>query len=195
MLDTTTFRFTREGKVAFYNQVLNRYNDFADKRRQEPQLVVVNKAYNNEENKVEQENKIETSIENEMIVSVPKAMKQKAWRLLDKIKCVAVWNDRVELVYRNNAVYMSNIVDLVNDVLRKRKLVEPVGWKMFVLGFKDVNTPIDLVGNPGRWIHMQTASVDEDDTPKESDSPFGRYRQQLPLWRRSCNACVGNLTK
>ena len=121
MLDTTTFRFTLEGKVAFYNQVLNRYNDFADKRRQEPQRVVVNKAYNNEENKVEQENKIETSIENEMIDSVPKAMKQKARRLLDKIKCVAVWNDRVELVYRNNAVYRSNIVDLVNDVLRKRK--------------------------------------------------------------------------
>ncbi|KAI0230817.1 hypothetical protein LSAT2_018828, partial [Lamellibrachia satsuma] len=86
-----------------------------------------------------EENKIETSIENEIIDSVPKAMKQKARRLLDKIKGVVGWNDRGELVYRNTAVPRSNIVDLVNDVLRKGKSFEPVGWKTFARGLKDVN--------------------------------------------------------
>ena len=73
-----------------YNQVLTRHS--AEKRRQEPLRVVGNKATSNEENK------IETSIENEIIDSVPKAMKQKARRLLDKIKGVVGWNDRGELV-------------------------------------------------------------------------------------------------
>lgn len=38
-----------------------------------------------------------------------------------------------------------NTVDLVNDVLRKRKSFEPVGWKTFTRVLKDVNTPMDLM--------------------------------------------------
>ena len=69
-------------------------------------------------------------------------------------------------------MHRSNIVDPVNDVLRKRKSFEPVGWKTFARGLKDVNTPMDLVGNHDRWIYMQTASIDDDDdTFKESRRP------------------------
>ena len=85
-------------------------------------------------------------------------MKQKARRLLDKIKGTVSWNDRGEMVYRNVPVPGSNIVDLVNDALRKRKSFQPVGWKMFARGLKAVNAPMDLIGNPECWIYIQTTT-------------------------------------
>ena len=95
---------------------------------------------------------------NEIIDRVPKSLKQKARRLLDNIKGTVSWNDRGETVYRNVPVPGSYIVDLVNDALRKRKSFQPVGWKTFARGLKDVNAPMDLVGNPDRWIYMQTTT-------------------------------------
>ena len=62
-------------------------------------------------------------------------------------------------MYRNVPVPGSNIVDLVNDALRKRKSLQPVGWKMFPRGLKDVNAPMDLIGNPERWTYIQTANT------------------------------------
>ena len=60
---------------------------------------------------------------------------------------------------RNVPVPGSNVVDLVNDALKKtRKSFQPVGWKMFARGLKDVNAPMDLIGNPERWIYIQTTT-------------------------------------
>ena len=61
-------------------------------------------------------------------------------------------------MYRNVPVPGSNIVDLVNDALRKRKSFQPVGLKTFARGLKDVNAPMDLVGNPERWSYIQTTT-------------------------------------
>ena len=61
-------------------------------------------------------------MENEIIDTVPKSLKQKERRLLDKIKGTVSWNDCGEIVYKNAPVPGSNFVDLVNDALRKRKL-------------------------------------------------------------------------
>ena len=98
-------------------------------------------------------------MENEIIHSVPKSLKQKARRLLDKIKRTVSWNDRGEMVYRNAPVPRSNIVDFVNDALRKRQSFQPVAWKMFARGPKEVNALMDSVGNPERWIYIQTTTL------------------------------------
>ena len=139
-------------KVVLYNQVLMRYNIFSDKSSQQPVRV-------KEDEEEDKEKRIESGLENEIIDSVPKSFKQKARRLLDKIKGTVSWNDRGEMVYRNVPVPGSNIVDLVNDALRKRKSFQPVGWKMFARGLKDVNAPMDLIGNPERWTYIQTATA------------------------------------
>ena len=41
----------------------------------------------------------------------------------------------------------SNIIDLVNDVLRQRKGIEPTGWQPFAEWPKAMNVPQDFVGN------------------------------------------------
>ena len=142
-------------KVVLYNQVLMRYNVFSNKSSQQPVRVTIAKASVREDEEVK-ETRAEPGVENEIVDSVPKSLKPKARRLLDKIKGTVSWNDRGEMVYRNVSVPGSNIVDLVNDALRKRKSFQPVGWKTFARGLKDVNAPMDLVGNPERWSYIQT---------------------------------------
>ena len=145
-------------KVVLYNQVLMRYNIFSDKSSQQPVRVTIDKPPVKEDEEEDKEKTTESGLENEIIDSVPKTLKQKARRLLDKIKGTVSWNDRGEMVYRNVPVPGSNIVDLVNDALRKQKSFQPVGWKMFARGLKDVNAPMDLIGNPERWTYIQTAT-------------------------------------
>ena len=60
----------------------------------------------------------------------------------------------------------SNIIDLVNDVIRHRKGSEPTGWQAFA----DMNIPQDVIGNRERWDWMHRApETPETDyiTPKQ----------------------------
>ena len=141
-------------KVVLYNQVLMRYNLFSNKARQQPVRVTIGKAPVKEDEE-DKESRAELGVEYEIIDSVPKSLKQKARRLLDTINGTMSWNDRGEMLYRNAPVPGSNIVDLVNDALRKRKSFQPVGWKTFARRLHDVNAPMDLVGNPECWIYIQ----------------------------------------
>ena len=97
------------------------------------------------------------SVENDVLKSVPKTMMTKAERLLQRIKShpEVSWNSRGELEYQGQVIENSNLTDLVNDVLRKRRNVgEPIGWKTFASALHHLNVPQDLVGNPDRWKFM-----------------------------------------
>ena len=69
-----------------------------------------------------------------------------------------------------------NIIDLVNDVLRQRKGIEPTGWQPFAEGLKAMNVPQDFVGNNKKWEWMHRSKelycpssspqVDEEDVFK-----------------------------
>ena len=154
-----------------------RYNIFSDKSSQQPVRVTIDKPPVKEDEEEDKEKRTESGLENEIIDSVPKTLKQKARRLLDKIKGTVSWNNRGEMMYRNVPVPERNIVDLVNDALRKRKSFQPVGWKMFARGLKDVNAPMDLIGNPERWTYIQTATPSV--TGKET-TPIAGCRGRRP---------------
>jgi hypothetical protein len=47
------------------------------------------------------------------------------------------WNEKGELKYKGGTVRGSNVVDLVNDVLRKRKYFNPQGWEAFGEALRD----------------------------------------------------------
>jgi hypothetical protein len=68
-------------------------------------------------------------IDDDIVESVPKTMKAKAQLLLKKMKSSLdiSWNEKGELKYKGETVQGSNVVDLVNDVLRKRKYFNPQG--------------------------------------------------------------------
>ena len=80
-------------KVVLYNQVLMRYNIFSDKTGQQPVHVTIDKPPVKEDEEEDKEKRTESGLENEIIDSVLKSLKQKARRLLDKIKGTVSWND------------------------------------------------------------------------------------------------------
>ena len=91
-------------KVVLYNQVLMCYNLFSNKASQQPVRVTIDKAPVKEDEE-DKEMRAELGVEKEILDSVPKSLKQKARRLLDKIKGTVSWNDRGDMVYRNRALH------------------------------------------------------------------------------------------
>ena len=71
-------------KVVLYNQVLMRYNIFSDKNSQQPVHVTIDKPPVKEDEEEDKEKRTESGLENEIIDSVPKSLKQKA--LVSSIK-------------------------------------------------------------------------------------------------------------
>ena len=78
--------------------------------------------------------------------TVPKTMQAKARRLMEHLKRDIAWTARGELIHEGVPVVGSNVVDLVNDLLRKRK-TDPPGWQPFARQLRAINLPMELVGN------------------------------------------------
>ena len=96
--------------------------------------------------------------EKDILESVPINAKKKAQLLLNRIKASdgsVGWNAQGELLVKGRPVAGSNILDLVNDVLRKRQHFNPHGWEEFAQALRDTNVPQDLIGHPDRWAYIQ----------------------------------------
>lgn len=96
------------------------------------------------------------AIEDQIMASVPKTFQKPAALLLKRVKADPAmgWNARGELVVDGNSIPNSNMVDLVNDIIRKRKNFSPVGWEVFSRRLRAGNIPQDLVRNPDRLAYM-----------------------------------------
>ena len=71
--------------------------------------------------------------------------------LIQKLKDhsdVISWNDNGQLVLEGSVIPNSNIVDLVNDAMRKRKGFNPEHSSTFAKALTKINVPEDYVGNP-----------------------------------------------
>ena len=85
--------------------------------------------------------------------SVPKMMQNHAKLLVQKLKDhsdVISWNDNGQLVLEGSIVPNSNIVDLVNDVMRKRKGFNPEHSNTFAKALAKINVPEDNLKNLDR---------------------------------------------
>lgn len=111
-------------------------------------------------------------LEKEILDSVPKSLKGKAELLLKKMKSSPemTWNEKGELTFKGETVKGSNVVDLVNDVLRKRKYFNPEGWETFGEALREANVPQDLIGHEDRWRYIH----------QTKRTPRARKRQQSP---------------
>ena len=160
-------------KANLYQQTLRRYmqrvGDYKD-RRLPDKINPGDQALPSDEQPADQT----TIIEQDVLQSVPKTMRGRAERLLHRLKSHpdVTWNSRGEIEYQGLTVKESNITDLVNDVLRKRRnAAEPVGWKTFATALQRMNVPQDLIGNPDRWKYMRGRTPDT----------LKRRREQTPL--------------
>ncbi|KAJ8042582.1 hypothetical protein HOLleu_09367 [Holothuria leucospilota] len=95
----------------------------------------------------------------------------KAAQLLRKINSSngdLSWTDKGELVVKDRVIKVSHMVDFINDVVRKRKGIIPIGATDFAKGLAELNLPRELVGNPDRWKEMTRWL--EDPTPEIDSS-------------------------
>ena len=147
-------------KVTLYNQVLQRYNVLVDKRVKEPvRVIAVGKEVGTEPEKT-------SSMEADVVNTVPKSLQFKARRLMEHLKRNVVWSDRGELIHEGVPVAGSNVVDLVHDLLRKRKTGDPTGWQSFARQLHVINIPMELVGNAIRKAYIQQTATPAAATPR-----------------------------
>ena len=85
----------------------------------------------------------------QIIDSVPKTIQNRA-KLLKDHSDVISWNDNGQLGLDGSTIPNANIVDLVNDVMRKRKGFNPEHSSTFAKALAKINVPEDYVRNPDR---------------------------------------------
>ena len=185
ILDTSTL--SEHDKVSAYEQVLYKYltkvNKVNSRQVQPPPLA---SASAEPRQPVEERN---IRLEKRAIDSLPKTLQTKGRVLLDHIKETTDlnWNDRGELVRHGETVSGSNIFDLVNELLRTRKLgTQPTGWESFAAALKESNIPMELVGNKKRW-QATRESIARAESPPRAEPPDYRtpYRKRLRARKRS----------
>src|SRR6218665_3524486 len=92
-------------------------------------------------------------VETMVLETIPKRWRTQATRLLKHIKRNpnVSWNDKGELVLKKTILPKTHVVDLVNDLSRKRTMTPaPAGWKQLANALKKYNIPRELVGNKDR---------------------------------------------
>ena len=111
----------------------------------------------------------------EIVATMPKSLHIKARVLTARIKKMVDWNDRGELLHECVAIPGSNINDLVNDLVRRRKTFDPIGRRQLVSQLRSSNIPMELVGNVARRRHIQTGEI----TPRKKQTVSRQKTQAL----------------
>ena len=162
MQDALESSVNEHDKADLYYQALRRFLNRAEQYKERnymkppPPAPIEKEQTQNQTNSHPQD--VTDSVERDVIDSVPKSMKTKAERLLHRLKSnpEVKWNNRGELEFQGKLITNSNITDLINDVLRKRRSAEaPLGWQTFAHVLQTINAPQDLIGNPERWKHIR----------------------------------------
>lgn len=104
-------------------------------------------------------------VKSQLLQLIPKSYKLKSELLIDvllKNKDKIHWNDKGTVFINNKEVQKSNIVDLLNDVVRPLKNSSPHGWVEFTTALKDLHIPISYIGNPKRATYINLMSKTPD---------------------------------
>ena len=149
-------------KATMYAQQLQRVNQLKNKVvRPEPSPVQM--ITHTEQTMISESDTFEqlSATDKQVIDSAPKTMQNRAKLLSQKLKDhpdVISWNDNGQLVLDRSTIPNSNIVDLVNDIMRKRKGFNPEHSSTFAKALPKISVPEDYVRNPDRidsicWYH------------------------------------------
>ena len=142
-------------KVFQYNQILQRYRTYDEKSNQ-PVTVKI------DPNTISQSLKpdyLSRKIPEQVLCLTPITFRAKAAEILDRIQESGhmSWDDKGQLVLDGKSVENSNMVDLVNDVVRNRKTTSPpVGWQAFATGLRSLNIPEEIIGNRDRIQYIRS---------------------------------------
>lgn len=141
-------------KAKLYIQVLQKYVTFPNlnsvKSMLEEELPVETKTPNNEmpKNKtILMHPKIAPDVQSSVIQTVPIRQEKTALKILDFLKQnQIVWTENNELLVEDKVIPQTNIVELINFLVRRRKR-RPVGFEQFQSLLKTKQFPQELIKN------------------------------------------------
>lgn len=185
-------------KCILYLQILQRYLHFNEEQRQPLELPIISKNMESESNIkgetvseipvpnltfTEKEklkdstpkNRISLYTPTQILKFIPKSYVKKGESLLDHI---STNNDKIRWDPDNGSVFVdnqnisgSNIVDLINDLLRPLKRKDPIGWEAFAEALNDIKVPQTFLGNPTRIDFINNLKLNRlSDLSKDTDS-------------------------
>ena len=162
-------------QVHFYNQSLQKREQYSNKTPDHvfhQNTIQPPKSQNTEEEL--------DPMEQEIIETIPDKWKSKGAQLLKKMKRSGIlgWNAHGNLVFKGEELPDTNVVDLVNDVVRRRKNNPPPGWNLFAQGMRETNVPQELIGNPDRYSNFNVEK-DQFHTPSAEMTPQDRFGRKL----------------
>ena len=109
-------------------------------------------------------------IEKEVLASLPCSLQTKGKLLLERLKANNIsWNTTGELVINSQRYDGTNIIDLVNDIMRNRKYSAPFGWQIFADQLIRLNVPQEMVVNKSRWNYIQKRKTSDVNVERESE--------------------------
>lgn len=116
-----------------------------------------------------------TSIEN-VVRTVPKSLQNKAKLLMEHMHdhTNLSFDQQMRLTKNGEPVMNTNIIDIVNDLVRKRKNnPEAFGWQDVMFALKESNVPREAIGNDDRW-HVsvpETQRIPETPRKRPQETP------------------------
>lgn len=164
ILNSNAYKDEREKWIA-YLTVLQRYLHFADSERTDQYLELV-KHKNGKPTSSHPENDKETSScmnDSIIIESIPAKYRSKGKLLLRRLHDTPsehfTWDSAGVVAIDGKPIQSSNIVDLVNDAMRARKIAKPVGRRAFASFLKSIKTPREFIGNDELWHESRANST------------------------------------
>ena len=141
-------------KAQLYSQAFQRYLTMADKFRNKPlgKFEVVDPKQTNEmtpdPSTTENADKRNTIAAKRILQStLPPTLRSKGLNLLEHLSDLpgVSWDSKQQLVVDDKTITQSNIVDLVNDLVRDRKTTPPKGWNELSNVLTKSNVPKALI--------------------------------------------------
>ena len=90
------------------------------------------------------------------------------------------WNDRGEMMKNGQFIPGSNVIDLIDDIVRPRKQPPPIGSSAFVQELKQANVPMTLIGNKTRFEGHE-GFITPSHSPKQSQSQSSSNRKRRSI--------------
>ena len=161
-------------KAQLYSQAFQRYLTMADKFRNKPlgKIEVVDPKQTNEmtpdPSTTENADKRNTIAAKRILQStLPPTLRSKGLNLLEHLSDLpgVSWDSKQQLVVDDKTITQSNIVDLVNDLVRDRKTTPPKGWNELSNVLTKSNVPKALIANSIRRQSLTQNRLSRIDQP------------------------------
>lgn len=150
-------------KAQQYSQALQRYLTLSDKYRERPLGKVEMKVSTPEVSTAE----TNIGLKPTLYQTLPPTLRSKGEALLNHLESIPgiKWDNKQQLVVDDKPVPKSNVIDLIDDLVRDRKTAKPPpGWSELATVLKQVNTPRALIPNSRRRLDLTQ------DRPSRRDS-------------------------